>query len=70
VLRWPARYCREAKVTFEEAQAVLAALALLAGERKRNAAYALAELSVGVGSSVPARHLSPGFSRFYGGLGS
>jgi hypothetical protein len=43
-LRWHARYCREAKVTFEEAQAVLAALALLAGERKRNAAFALAEL--------------------------
>jgi hypothetical protein len=43
-LRWHARYCREAKVTFEEAQAVLAALALLAGGRKRNAAFALAEL--------------------------
>jgi hypothetical protein len=43
-LRWHARYCREAKVTFEEAQAVLAALTLLAGERKRNAAFALAEL--------------------------
>jgi hypothetical protein len=31
-------------VTFEEAQAVLAALALLAGDRKRDAAFALAEL--------------------------
>jgi hypothetical protein len=31
-------------VSLEEAQAVLAALALLVGERKRNAAYALAEL--------------------------
>jgi hypothetical protein len=30
--------------TLEEAQAVLAALAVLAGERKANAAYALAEL--------------------------
>jgi hypothetical protein len=43
-LRWHARYRREAKVTFEDAQAVLAALALLAGDRKRNAALALAEL--------------------------
>jgi hypothetical protein len=32
-------------VTFEEAQAVLAALALLAGDRKRNAALALADLA-------------------------
>jgi hypothetical protein len=31
-------------VSLEEAQAVLAALALLAGERKQNAAYALTEL--------------------------
>jgi hypothetical protein len=31
-------------VSLEETQAVLAALALLAGERKLNAAYALAEL--------------------------
>jgi hypothetical protein len=38
------RYCREVDVTFEEAQAVLAALALLVGDRKRNAAFALAEL--------------------------
>jgi hypothetical protein len=43
-LRWHGRYCREVDGTFEEAQAVLAALALLAGDRKRNAAYALAEL--------------------------
>jgi len=43
-LRWHARYCREVDVTFEEAQAVLAALALLGGDRKRNAAFALAEL--------------------------
>jgi hypothetical protein len=43
-LRWHARLCREVDVTLEEAQAVLAALVLLSGERKRNAAYALAEL--------------------------
>jgi hypothetical protein len=36
--------CREAALCLEEAQAVLAALVLLAGDRKRNAAYALAEL--------------------------
>lgn len=43
-LRWHARFCREARVDFDDAQTVLAALALLAGERKRNAALALAEL--------------------------
>jgi hypothetical protein len=43
-LRWHARLCREVDVSLEEAQAVLAALVLLAGDRKRNAAYALAEL--------------------------
>jgi hypothetical protein len=43
-LRWHGRFCREVDVTLEEAQAVLAALVLLAGERKRNAAFALAEL--------------------------
>jgi hypothetical protein len=43
-LRWHGRYCREVDVSLEEAHAVLAALALLAGERKRNAAFALAEL--------------------------
>jgi hypothetical protein len=31
-------------ITLKEAQAALAALAPLAGERKQNAAYALAEL--------------------------
>ena len=31
-------------MSLEEAQAVLAVLVLLAGERKQNAAYALAEL--------------------------
>ena len=43
-VRWHGRFCREAQVDLEEAQAVLAALALLAGEHKRNAAFALAEL--------------------------
>jgi hypothetical protein len=43
-LRWHARLCREVDVGLDEAQAVLAALALLAGERKTNAAFALAEL--------------------------
>ena len=43
-LRWHGRFCREVDVSVEEAQAVLAALVLLAGERKRNAAFALAEL--------------------------
>jgi hypothetical protein len=43
-VRWHGRLCREADRGLEEAQAVLAALVLLAGDRKRNAAYALAEL--------------------------
>jgi hypothetical protein len=43
-LRWHGRLCREVDVGLEEAQAVLAALVLLSGERKTNAAFALAEL--------------------------
>jgi hypothetical protein len=43
-LRWHGRLCREADVSLEEAQASLAALVVMAGERKRNAAYALAGL--------------------------
>jgi hypothetical protein len=43
-LRWHGRLCRKVDVTLEEAQAILAALAVMAGERKGNAAYALAEL--------------------------
>jgi hypothetical protein len=43
-LRWHGRLCREVDVSLEEAQAVLAALVLMAGERKGNAAFALAEL--------------------------
>jgi hypothetical protein len=43
-LRWHGRLCREVNLSLEEAVAVLAALSLLVGERKQNAAYALAEL--------------------------
>ena len=43
-LRWHGRLCPEVDVSLEEAQAILAALVLLAGERKRNAAFALADL--------------------------
>jgi hypothetical protein len=43
-LAWHGRLCREVNITLEEAQAILAALALLLGERKENAAYALADL--------------------------
>jgi hypothetical protein len=44
VLRWHGRFCREVDLGLEEAQAVLAALLVLAGERKPNAALSLAEL--------------------------
>jgi hypothetical protein len=43
-LRWHGRLCREVDVSLEEAQATLAALVLMAGERKENAAFALADL--------------------------
>jgi hypothetical protein len=43
-LRWHGRLCREVDVGLEEAQAALAALVLMAGERKGNAAFALADL--------------------------
>lgn len=43
-LRWHARFVQELDVDLSEGQAVLAALAALAGERKTNAAHALAEL--------------------------
>jgi hypothetical protein len=56
-LRWHGRYCREVDVTLEEAQAVLAALALLAGDRKRNAAFALAELLSRRGLERPCKTL-------------
>jgi hypothetical protein len=43
-LRSHGRLCREVDVSLEEAQAILAALVLMAGERKGNAAFALADL--------------------------
>jgi hypothetical protein len=42
-------YRRKVEVSLEEAQAILAALALLDADRKANAAYALAELQAGEG---------------------
>jgi hypothetical protein len=56
-LRWHGRLCREVDVSLEEAQAVLAALVFLAGERKRNAAYALAELLSRRGLERPCQAL-------------
>jgi hypothetical protein len=43
-LRWHGLLCREVDLSLEEAQATLAALVLMAGERKGNAAFALADL--------------------------
>jgi hypothetical protein len=43
-LRWHGRLCREVDVSLEEAQAILAALVLMAGEHKGNAAFALSDL--------------------------
>jgi hypothetical protein len=43
-LRWHGRVCREVDVSLDEAQAILAALVVMAGERKGNAAYALSDL--------------------------
>ena len=43
-LRWHGRLCREVDVSLEEAQAILAVLAVMAGDRRANAAYALADL--------------------------
>jgi hypothetical protein len=42
--------CREIDVSLEEAQATLAALVLLASERKGNAAFALADLAQPAGA--------------------
>jgi hypothetical protein len=56
-LRWHGRFCREVEVSLEEAQAVLALLVLLAGERKRNAAFALAELLSRRGLERPCERL-------------
>jgi hypothetical protein len=57
-LRWHGRLCREVDVGLEEAQAILAALVLLASERKRNAAYALAELLSRRGLERPCETLA------------
>src|SRR3954453_19287784 len=56
-LRWHGRLCREVDVSLEEAQAVLAALALMAGERKGNAAFALADLRSRRGLQRPCETL-------------
>jgi hypothetical protein len=48
-LRWHARLCREVDVSLKEAQATLAVLVLLAGQRKGNAAFVLADLLSGRG---------------------
>jgi hypothetical protein len=55
--------CREVDVSLEEGQAILAALVVMAGERRGNAAYALAELLAGEDWNVLARHLSRGRER-------
>ena len=56
-LRWHGRLCREHNLSLEEAIAVLAALVLLGGERKQNAAYALAELLSRRGMERPCKAL-------------
>jgi hypothetical protein len=56
-VRWHGRFCREAHVDLEEAQAVLAALALLSGERKQNGAFALTELLSRRGMERPCETL-------------
>jgi hypothetical protein len=58
-LRWHGRLCREVDVTLEEAQAVLAAFVLLGGDRKRNAALALAEFLSRRGLERPCEALVP-----------
>jgi hypothetical protein len=62
-LRWHGRLCGRVDVSLEEAQAVLAALALMAGDRKSNAAFALADLSASEDRIASARHLSPRHGR-------
>jgi hypothetical protein len=44
-LHWHSRFVQEVRgIELDEAQAILATLATLAGERRANAAYALADL--------------------------
>jgi hypothetical protein len=55
-LRWHARYCAEVPdVGFEEAQAVLACLAGLAGRRPKGRRARWPSSSIGAGSSGPAK---------------
>jgi hypothetical protein len=54
---------REVDVSLEGAQAILAALVLMAGERKGNAAYALADLLSWRGQERPCENLSRGRER-------
>lgn len=56
-LRWHGRLCRELNVSLEKAQAILAALVVMAGERKGNAAHALAELLSRRGLESPCETL-------------
>ncbi len=56
-LRWHGRLCREVDVSLEEAQAVLAALALMATKQKSNAAFALADLMSRRGLERPCETL-------------
>jgi hypothetical protein len=56
-LRWHGRYCREVDVNLEEAQAILAALALMATKQKSNAAFALADLMSRRGLERPCETL-------------
>jgi hypothetical protein len=57
-LRWHSRFVREVPgVELDEAQAILATLAVLAGERKRSAAFALAELLIRRGFEQPCELL-------------
>jgi hypothetical protein len=59
-LRWHGRLCREVDVSLEEAQAIMAALVLMAVERKKTRPSLLRTCSAGEGWNVPARHLSRG----------
>jgi hypothetical protein len=56
-LRWHGRLCREVNVSLQEAQAVFAGLVLLAGDRKGNAAFALADLLSRRGMERPGETL-------------
>jgi hypothetical protein len=65
-LRWHGRLCREVDVSLEEALATLAALVLMAGERKGNAAHALADLLYRRGLEKPCESLVAWASRLQG----